>query len=213
MNTIDVNMEQVKAVILDIGNVLVDFCDDEFFGQFVTCVEDRERLMNASLRTPVWLEFDRGVWSDEEILQGFIEHDPEFETTIRNMFVSMEGVIRMRDFAIPWIEALKDRGYQVIALSNFPKKLREDCAEDMKFLHHMTGEIMSYREKLVKPNREIYELLLARFGLKASECFFIDDVPVNIQMAKELGFQAICVDDQGLLLKLVQETTQGTVSV
>ncbi len=208
-----INMEQVKAVILDIGNVLVDFCDDEFFGQFVTCVEDRERLMNASLRTPVWLEFDRGVWSDEEILQGFIEHDPEFKTIIRNMFASMEGVIRMRDFAIPWIESLKSRGYQVIALSNFPKKLREDCAEDMRFLHHMTGEIMSYREKMVKPNQEIYELLLERYGLKASECFFIDDVPANIQMAKELGFQAICVEDQGLLLELVDMTSQGVVSI
>ena len=42
-----------------------------------------------------------------------------------------------------------------------------------------------------KPNPEIYQHLLNKFGLEPSECVFLDDMPYNIQGAKAVGMHGI----------------------
>ena len=44
---------------------------------------------------------------------------------------------------------------------------------------------------MVKPDREIYELILNRFHLKPEESLFIDDLAANIKAARELGIQTV----------------------
>ena len=55
----------------------------------------------------------------------------------------------------------------------------------------MDGGILSHRDKLIKPDPAIYALLLERFGLRAEECVFLDDTPVNIEAGRKLGIQGI----------------------
>ncbi len=49
---------------------------------------------------------------------------------------------------------------------------------------------MSAFEKLVKPQPEIYRLLLDRYKLKADECVFIDDYQVNVDGAVAAGMKS-----------------------
>ena len=42
-----------------------------------------------------------------------------------------------------------------------------------------------------KPDRAIYALVLERLGLPAEECAFVDDVAVNVEAARELGFAVV----------------------
>ena len=44
---------------------------------------------------------------------------------------------------------------------------------------------------LVKPQREIFDLVLEKLNLKASDCIFIDDREKHLAMPKEMGFQVI----------------------
>ncbi|HLH48833.1 MAG TPA: HAD-IA family hydrolase, partial [Roseiarcus sp.] len=50
--------------------------------------------------------------------------------------------------------------------------------------------IVSAHERLLKPDRAIFELLLSRYGLKAEECLFIDDSAANIAGARDVGMAA-----------------------
>ena len=59
------------------------------------------------------------------------------------------------------------------------------------FLDWFDGLVISGREGLVKPDAAIYRLLLERYGLRAEECLFIDDVERNIQGARAVGMQAV----------------------
>ena len=43
----------------------------------------------------------------------------------------------------------------------------------------------------MKPEPEIYQTLLAKYGLKAEECVFLDDRQVNIDGAKAQGMEGI----------------------
>ena len=65
------------------------------------------------------------------------------------------------------------------------------CAEALNFLPAMEGGILSYKEHLIKPEPEIYQLLLKRYGLKAEESVFLDDTLKNVEAAEEQGIHGI----------------------
>ena len=69
------------------------------------------------------------------------------------------------------VKELKAKGYHVYYLSNFSHKAETECAEALNFLPEMEGGILSYKDQLIKPEPEIYQLLLKRYGLKADEAF------------------------------------------
>lgn len=66
-----------------------------------------------------------------------------------------------------------------------------DCRDALDFIPYTDGGILSYEDKVIKPWREIYELLLSRYGLKAEECVFLDDTEKNVDAAVEAGFAGI----------------------
>ena len=65
----------------------------------------------------------------------------------------------------------------------------------MEFYEYTDGGIISYREHLIKPDLQVYRLLLERYGLEASECVFIDDLKENVNAAKNLGINGIVFEN------------------
>ena len=65
MEKIQKIMKEAEAVVFDIGNVLADFGWRDFFGKFGYEGETLERLAAATVKSAVWDEVDRGVWSEE----------------------------------------------------------------------------------------------------------------------------------------------------
>jgi putative hydrolase of the HAD superfamily len=61
--------------------------------------------------------------------------------------------------------------------------------------------MLSYEIQAVKPDKESYLKALALFSLQAKDCLFIDDRPINIKTANELGFT-------GHIHQNVQQTKQ-----
>lgn len=181
----------IRNIIFDIGNVLTDFRWEGFLRDKGFDDAMLARIANASVRSPLWNEFDRGEWTTEELMAAFIRQDPEIERELHLAYDDIKGMVTKRDYAIPWLLELKERGYGVYYLSNFSQKAYEDCQDALDFLPYMDGGILSYRDRLIKPAKEIYELLLSRYGLKAQECVFLDDTPINVEAAKKLGFEGI----------------------
>lgn len=181
----------IRNIVFDIGNVLTDYRWKEFLQDKGFDEAMVERIARASVLNPAWNEIDRGVWSEEEILQAFIKKDPEIEEEIRLAFADIRGLVTPRDYAIPWVRELKEKGFFVYYLSNFSHKAQMECAEALTFIPFTDGGILSYREKLIKPDPAIYKLLLDRFGLKAEECVFLDDVLQNVEAARECGLYGI----------------------
>jgi len=59
------------------------------------------------------------------------------------------------------------------------------------FLHLFEGILVSGEEKLLKPDRRIYELLMSRYDIDGRRALFIDDNPKNVKGAQEAGLNAI----------------------
>lgn len=181
----------IKNVVFDIGNVLAGFAWKEFYRSFGFSDEIFEKLADATVRSDFWNEMDRGKLTDDQLLEGFIQNDPSIEKEIRQVFADVTDMILRYDYAIPWLRELKERGYRVYYISNFAHKAHVECEKALDFLAEMDGGILSYQDKLIKPDPEIYRLLLSRYGLKAEECVFIDDTEKNILAAQKEGMKGI----------------------
>ena len=55
---------------------------------------------------------------------------------------------------------------------------------------------MSFRDKVVKPEPEIYQLLIDRYQLIPQECVFLDDTPKNLVAAEAFGIHTIHFTDR-----------------
>lgn len=181
----------IRNVIFDIGNVLTDFRWKGFLQDKGFDEEMIGRIARASVMSPFWGEFDRGEMDPEKLMGEFIRRDPEIEGELRRAYDNIQGMVTGRDYAIPWIKELKNKGYGVYYLSNFSYKAYVECADALDFIPYTDGGILSFRDRVIKPEEEIYKLLLARYGLKAEECVFLDDTPVNVEAAVRLGFAGI----------------------
>lgn len=181
----------IKNIVFDIGNVLTDYAWNKYVHSFGFTEEVCERVAAATVNSAQWAEFDRGVLSSQEVVELLVKNDLGVEKEIREFTADLSGLVEKADYAIPWIQELKAKGYGVYYLSNFSEKAEHECAHALDFLPYMDGGILSYRDKLIKPDAAIYRCLLERYQLQAQECVFLDDLAENVEAAKAQGMQGI----------------------
>ena len=181
----------IKTVIFDIGRVLIGFEWKDYVHRLFGNPEVEARVTDATFGSGIWNEMDRGIWSEEEVLARFIARAPEREKEIRAAFDRVGCCTERKEYAIPWIENLKARGYRVLILSNYSEHVRKRSTHTLDFLPHLDGGVFSYQVHRIKPEPEIYRILLEKYELKAEECVFVDDNGKNIQAARELGFRTV----------------------
>ena len=181
----------IKTIIFDIGNVLADFAWEPFFRSFGFSEEVFQKVAKATVKSNVWNELDRGVWTTEEIMEGFVANDPTVEQEIRLICKDLNQIVTKRDYVIPWIQHLKSLGFKVLYLSNIGEIIEEQCKDALSFVPYTDGGIMSYKLRLIKPDAAIYQALIDQYNLKPAECVFVDDTLVNVGAAKKLGFHTV----------------------
>ena len=93
------------------------------------------------------------------------------------------------------VRELKARGFGAYVLSNAAIRLKEIWRELFPAPESYDGVLFSAEVQCIKPQKEIYEHFFTRFGLKPEECFFIDDLAVNIEGARACGMDGYCFQD------------------
>lgn len=181
----------IKTIIFDIGNVLVDYNWKACLDTFPYSQETKEILSSAMFLSPEWNEFDRGAFSTEEMLALFIKNAPAYRQEIESVFHSIGRCIHQFEYAIPWIKALKKSGLNIYVLSNYAEHMYNQTQEELNFLEYTDGGILSFREKLIKPDPAIYETLMERYKIEPDEAVFLDDNLENVEIAAALGIHGI----------------------
>lgn len=181
----------IRAIIFDVGDVILREKDlakrfewDKRLGlapgQLTRLVLDSEPAAHAASgevsERQVWqaigtqlglddaqiLELQRDFWSGEQL-----------ETAL-----------------VQFIQSLRPR-YKIGILSN--------AWSDARFFHNTRFKmntwvdvaVYSAEVKLLKPDPRIYQLILDQLNLPADECIFVDDKPVNVQVAQSLGMKGV----------------------
>ncbi|HFK5584274.1 TPA: HAD family hydrolase [Elizabethkingia anophelis] len=180
----------IKNIIFDFGGVLMDW-NPKYLYQNVFNSEEEMNFFLDNIATLKWnTEQDRGRSFQEatEILQN---QYPEFSKEIALYYsqwpVMLKGTIEEN---VSILRNLHGR-YQLYGLTNWSAESFPYAYKNYDFFSLFNGIVVSGEEKLIKPDERIYELLLNRYNLNASECLFIDDNYENIRTAQAMDFNTI----------------------
>ncbi|MCS6906663.1 MAG: HAD family phosphatase [Anaerolineales bacterium] len=80
--------------------------------------------------------------------------------------------------------------HRIGLLSNAWDDMRRILNDELGILTLFDDVIISAEVGLMKPDRSIYELAAQRFNTPLSEMVFVDDLPVNVQAAREAGMNS-----------------------
>lgn len=181
----------IKNVIFDMGNVLLAFDRNRFLDAVGVTGEDRRILLNNVYLSVEWARMDRGSMTEAEAAASMCTHVPErLHDAVHNLVDAWDRPIIPVPGMAELVRDLKGAGYGVYLLSNasyrqheyWPRVPGSECFD---------GTLISADVKLVKPEREIYELMCSTFGLVPEECVFIDDATINIEGAERVGIHGI----------------------
>lgn len=90
-----------------------------------------------------------------------------------------------------YISKLTDKGYNLYILSNIARESYEYIKNSIDIDKVFNGGIYSYQEKLLKPDRRIYELIINRYNLNKDETMFFDNKQKNVDAACEFGIKGV----------------------
>ena len=186
----------IKNVIFDIGQVLLEFNWRAYMENDPVLKPVKDKLINATMANMKhWDENDRGVWSDEEFIARSIEIEPDIPDEIRYYMENVGKIIKEYKYSTPLIRKLKSMGYKVYILSNYGRRHFQQVIDHMSFLQEVDGRVVSYEVGLVKPEAEIFHVIVDKYCLNPSECVFLDDRADNIEAAVKEGMSGIVFDN------------------
>lgn len=183
--------DPVKAVVFDLGGVLIDWNPLYLYRQLLPDEESARRFL-AEVCTPAWNgQFDAGKPFAEGVaeLSAEFPHHGELISAFHTRWPEMLGGAIEGTVAI--LEELRREPVALHAISNWSAETFPFAAERFGFLGHFEVLVVSGERKLAKPDPAIFELFLREAGLPASACVFIDDNADNIATASRLGFKAL----------------------
>ncbi|MDR2920234.1 MAG: HAD family phosphatase [Tannerella sp.] len=188
-------MKQIKNIVFDFGGVLLDWNPRYVYS---TVFEDEKEMEHflANICTNEWnAEQDRGRPFAEgiKLLQS---QYPEHKETIQLYSDRWEDMLKSElPESVELLRELKEQGYSIWGLTNWSAETIPVAYRRYDFFKLFDGIVVSGDEKLIKPDKRLYKVLLDRYKLDAGESVFIDDNLANIQAAQELGFKGILFDN------------------
>ena len=182
---------KIETIIFDVGNVLVNYDWKSYLDSFPYTSQVKEQIGKAVFESETWNEQDRGLLDPGEYIQQFVRNAPQLEEEILQVLSNNEKTISVFDYAKTWTHYLKNQGYRLYILSNYPQRLLEKTQGDMDFLEYMDGVIFSCQVQQVKPEPQIYQTLLEIFSIEPSKAVFLDDRKENLDAAAKFGIHTI----------------------
>ena len=181
----------IKNVVLDIGNVLVSFYPDIYISQFITKKGEVDYYNHICFKCAEWKCGDLGTKSRSEIIDAICEKYPDDAATVREIMANCDDMLRVSKKNTDLIKRLKAAGIGVYYLSNTNEHAFEFMTSTYEVFSYLDGGIASYRDGVIKPSADIFELFLSRYSKKADECVFVDDMPQNVDGARGVGLHGI----------------------
>ena len=182
----------IHAIIFDFGNVLLEWNPRHVYRRYFPDDEEAMEQFFHEVNFMDWnLQQDKGRPFAEGVAE-LSKQFPHYSDLIQAYHDNWEDSIG--DYLAGTVEImkqLKKAGFSLYGLSNWSAETFPIAREKYDFFHLLDDYVISGEVGMIKPEPEIFELLLNKIGRPAKECLFIDDALVNIQQAQKMGFATV----------------------
>jgi len=181
-----------SVVVFDLGGVLIDWNPRYLYRKLFPGDEEGMEHFLANICTSDWnVRQDAGRTfhdANAELIERHPEKTELIEAWGRRFDEMMAGPI---DGTVEILAELRTNGTPLYALSNWSAETYPHAERRFDFLDWFDGIVLSGREKLIKPDPRIYQVLLERYAIPPECAVYIDDNAKNADAATALGIQGI----------------------
>lgn len=182
-----------KALLVDLGNVLVRFDHRETARRLSEATGSREELLLAALHGPEEALYDAGRISREEFFRAVEKKagtgpipDDLWAPAWRDVFEPVPEALAL-------VEKVRARA-KVALVSNTNELHWEGVLRVADVESRVDALVLSFRVGCCKPAPGIFLAALEALGASAEEALFADDRPEHLAGAAALGIDGILVD-------------------
>ena len=187
----------IKNIIFDLGGVLIDWNPDYVFLKVFKGDKLKLKEFYEKVCTFEWNENQDAGYPLDKATEDRIKIFPEYEHLIRMYYGKWEEMIggEIKEVVTILKNIVRENKFRVFALTNWSAETFPIALKKFDFLHLFEGIVVSGTEKTRKPFSDIYEIILNRYNLIATESIFIDDNIRNIKAANKFGIKTIHFKD------------------
>src|SRR5687768_6633602 len=176
----------IHAIIFDIGNVLLRFDFNLAVQKLQShCTPAGEKILD--LIEPVKLAYEAGRMQRADF-QAEVRAILTYTGTDEHFISAWEDIFTENNLMMELVRKLHSR-LPLYLLSNTSDIHLDFIFQRYPIFQLFTDGVYSFKARASKPEREIYEIAERQFGVVPAETLFIDDLAVNIEAAREAGFQ------------------------
>ena len=186
----------IRNLVFDMGNVLIHYIPQVLMDRLGVPAEDQPLLAREVFGSVEWIRMDRGTLGQEEAVAAMEARLPRRLWEYARRLVLgwwLDGPLMPVEGMAALLEELKGLGYGLYLLSNATVR-QPEYFPGIPGSQFFDGAVISAHWKVLKPEREIYEILFREYGLEPSECFFVDDLNINVEGALCAGMDGYIFD-------------------
>ena len=197
--------KKIKAVLFDLGKVILHFDFKPAFKKLsASCLKTPAEIDDYFRRSGLEVLYDGGKISSKEFhdkVKKGLGHRlsfGEFKEVWNEIFKPNREVVSL-------ILKLKDRT-RLVLVSNTNAMHFEYIVKRYSILSHFDEHILSYKEKVRKPDGRIYRAAIRACRAKPDEILYVDDRPDLTEAADEIGFHTFTFkNNAGALVKRMKK--------
>lgn len=179
----------VKALLCDIGNVLVFFSRKQMFIQLAQVFQTTpQEIHDQLLAHEVYRHYEVGAVSSIELYAKLCQLF-KVTPTPEAVFHAASDIFTPNKEIYPQIDALKKLGVRLVLLSNISPIHWDFLIERYPILDSFDAKVLSYEVGAAKPDALIYEKAIEAAGWPPEECLYLDDLPEFVEASKSHGIQ------------------------
>ena len=196
----------ITDIVFDLGGVLVDWNPVYFYNKVFDTRDKVDYFLNH-ICTFEWNAAQDGGRTIREANDFLIGKHPEHAKEITMYYQHWEEMFSGEITGTVNIlkNLLAQNNHGVYALTNWSAETFPRARKLFPFFNDFHGIVVSGEEKLMKPDRKIYEVLISRFDLVPEKTVYIDDSLPNVKAAEEIGFKAFHFKGPGELKTFLDE--------
>ena len=194
--------QKIKAVIFDYGGVLKDGTPlpIEISEAYNIPLEELNKLKDKTV--PLFQLLNSGLIDEENFWQKIAEAiaKPLPSNCTRLCREIYRKHFSLNTKLLAFTKLIKSKGLKIAVLSNIAEFQAEIIRENGGY-DDFNPVVLSYEEKVNKPDIAIYLSALKKIKFKPNECIFIDDKERNLLPARDLGMQTVLAQTTEQIIK------------